>query len=256
MTTNGLLPVVRSEWVKIRSTVASMITLPLGLAVSVGISLINGFSTRAAIDRGSAMLAPDFNPIEAGFVGLFYGNLAFVVFAVLVFSSEYTSGMIRSSLWAVPGRGLFYLCKVGVTGAILLGAGAVAAVASFAAAQVALGPHGSSFGAAGAAQALFGAVAYVTLLGVFSVAVAAILRSTALTLGILMPLFFVVSPALAAIPGTEPVARFLPDQAGMRAMSVHLAPGDLTPAQGVLVLSAWALAAVVAGSGLVRYRDA
>jgi ABC-2 type transport system permease protein len=256
MSSNNVGAVVNSEWIKVRSTLATMTTLPLGIAISIGIALLNGFSTRAAIDRKSAMLAPDFNPIDAGFVGLLYGNLAFVAFAVLVFSSEYTSGMIRASLAAVPQRGLFYLSKLGVAGAVCLLVGAVTAVVSFLSAQAGLGPHGVDLSAPGATRAVLCGIAYVTLLGVFAASVAALLRSTALSLGILMPLFFIVSPALGAIPGTKPVARFLPDQAGMQAMKATVGHGDLTPAQGLLVLVAWTVAAVLFGYWSIRRRDA
>lgn len=94
------------------------------------------------------------------------------------------------------------------------------------------------------------------MINVFSAAVAALLRSTALALGILMPLFFVVGPALGTISGTRPVAQFLPDQAGIRAMRVTAESGDLTAGQGILVLLLWTLAAAAAGYWLIRRRDA
>lgn len=256
MSSNAVRPVMTSEWIKVRSTLGTITTLPLGMAISFTLAVLGGLSTRSAIDNESAMLMPGFNPINSGFNGLLYGNLAFVVFAVLVFSSEYTSGMIRASLAAVPQRGLFYLCKLAVVGVVCLLVGGITVFGSFAATEAALGPHGVELSAPGVTKAVLGGVAYVTLLGIFSAAVAALLRSTALSLGILMPLFFVVSPALGTISGTKPVARFLPDQAGMRAMRVTMENGDLTPTQGVLVLLAWTIVAAAAGYWLIRRRDA
>lgn len=256
MSTNAIVPVLTSEWIKARSTIATMTTLPLGVAISFVLAVLGGISTRAAIDQQSAMLMPGFNPINSGFNGLLYGNLAFVVFAVLVVSSEYTSGMIRVSLAAVPRRGLFYLCKLAVAGFVCLVVGSVAVFGSFAATQAALGPHGVDLSTPGVARAILSGVAYVTLLGVFSASVASLLRGTALSLGILMPLFFVVSPALGTISGTKPVARFLPDQAGMQAMKATVGPGDLTPTQGLLVLVGWTVLAIAAGHWLIRRRDA
>ncbi|WP_329110075.1 ABC transporter permease subunit [Micromonospora sp. NBC_01699] len=249
-------PVLASEWIKARSTLATMISLSVGVVVSVGLALASGFSIRAAFDRSSDALRPDFHPIDAGFGGLIYGNLAFTVFAVLVVSSEYTSGTIRASLAAVPRRGLFYLCKLGVTGLVCVVVGGVTTLGAFLVTQVALGPYGVELSDPGAVQAVLGGLAYVTLLGVFAAAVAAVLRGTALTLGILIPFFFVVSPALWLIPATRSAARFLPDQAGMRAMEATVGPGELTQNQGLLVLLGWTVLAVAAGYWSIRRRDA
>lgn len=253
---NSVPAVLRSEWIKARSTIGSVITLPLAVVISVGLALAGGLSTRHAIDSESAMLAPGFNPINSGFYAFFYGNLAFVVFAVLVFSSEYTTGTVRASLAAVPQRGLFYLCKLAVVAGVALVVGGATVVGSFALTQVSLGPHGVGPSAPGVVKALLGGVAYVVLINVFAASVAALLRSTAVALGILIPLFFVVSSALDMISITKPVARFLPDQAGTQAMRVTMSAGDLTPGQGLLVLLLWTVVAVGCGYWLIRRRDA
>lgn len=256
MSSNRIRPVLNSEWIKVRSTIGTLTTLPLGVAISFALALLGGLSTRNAIDHDSPMLMPDFNPINSGFNALLYGNLAFVVFAVLVFSSEYTSGMIRASLAAVPQRGLFYLCKLAVVAVVMLIAGGATVFGSFVVTEAALGPHGVGLSEPGVGKALAGGVAYVTLMGIFSASVAALLRSTAISLGVLLPLFFVVSPALGTIEGTKPVARFLPDQAGMYAMRATVGEGDLTATQGILVLLVWAIVAVTTGYWLIRRRDA
>jgi ABC-2 type transport system permease protein len=256
VSSNSTPAVLRSEWIKVRSTIGSVTTLPLAVIISFGLALAGGLSTRRAIDSGSSMLAPGFNPVNSGFNALLYGNLAFVVFAVLVFSSEYTTGMIRASLAAVPRRGQFYLCKLAVVAGVALVVGGATVFGSFAVTQAALGPHGVGLSEPGAPTAMLGGVAYVVLINVFAASLAALLRSTALSLGILMPLFFVVSPALGTISGTKPVARFLPDQAGMQAMKATVSAGDLTPGQGLLVLVLWTVVAAAGGYWLIRRRDA
>jgi ABC-type transport system involved in multi-copper enzyme maturation permease subunit len=142
-----------------------------------------------------------------------------------------------------------------LTAAALVVGGATV-LGSFALTQAALGSHGVGWSAPGVAKAVFGGVAYVVLINVFAASVAALLRSTAVSLGILMPLFFVASPALGTISGTKPVARFLPDQAGMQAMKATVRAGDLSPGQGLLVLLLWTVVAVGAGYWLIRRRDA
>jgi ABC-2 type transport system permease protein len=253
---NHVGAVLRSEWIKARSTVGSAVTLPLAVAGTCGLALASGLSIGHALDTDPSLVIPGFNPIEAGLDPLLYGNMAFVVFAVLVFSSEYTTGMIRSSLAAVPNRGLFYLAKLAVVAAVALVVGGCTVIGSFLITESGFGSHGASLFAAGAPGAVLGAVAYVVLINCLSAAVAAMLRSTAWALGLLVPFFFAASPALAVISGTRPAARFLPDQAGMRAMRVTTEAGALTPGQGLLVLLLWTAALSAAGYWLTCRRDA
>jgi ABC-2 type transport system permease protein len=244
------MTVLAFEWTKLRSARSIPLLLAVGFVVSLGLAVVSGLSARAAIDNHSPMLRPDFDPLDAGFVGLLYGQLAYVAFAVLVVSSEYTSGTIRSSLAAVPRRERFYAGKIAVVGVVALPVALATAFTSFPATEAALGPHGVALGA-GPLRAVCGAVAYVTLICVFSAAVAAMLRGSALSLGVLIPFFFVVSPVLNGISATRAVARYLPDQAGLRMMTADLADAG----RGLLVLLGWTVVAVLGGYWLTRVRD-
>jgi ABC-2 type transport system permease protein len=93
----------------------------------------------------------------------------------------------------------------------------------------------------------------------FSMGVAAMLRSPMLSLGILMPFFFLVSNILANVSATKKVGQYLPDQAGSRIMQVVPRVGDETPygpwgGLGIMVL--WVIAALAGGYALLRRRDA
>jgi ABC-2 type transport system permease protein len=105
-------------------------------------------------------------------------------------------------------------------------------------------------------RAIAGAALYLTLVSALSAGLGAMLRNSALTLGILIPLFFIIGPILSRIPGVDKAARFLPDQAGNQIMTVgaHKA-GTLTPLQGLLVVIAWTVTAVLAGYLRLRRRD-
>ena len=233
MSSNTVPAVLHSEWIKARSTVGSLVTLPLALVISLGLALAGGLSTRNAIDSGSNMLVSDFNPINSGFNALFYGNLAFGWLAVLVFSSEYTSGMIRASLAAVPTRGLFYLAKLLVVAAVALIVGGTAVIASFLITESALGPHGRACPTRGHAGRTRRSRVRRTDQRLLrrSRGIATQHRTDT---GHPLTLFLVVGPALGTISGTKPVAQFLPDQAGMRAMQVTADSGELTAGQGIL----------------------
>jgi hypothetical protein len=191
------------------------------------------------------MVRPDFDPIYSGFVGLLYGQLAMLAFGSLLVTTEYTSGTIRATLAAIPRRSLAYAGKLLTGCAAALVVAVVTAVVSWPANEAGLGPWGVSMSAPGVPRAIVGAAVYLTLICALAAGVGAMLRSSALTLGVLIPMFFIVGPILSRIPGVDEAARFLPDQAGAQIMAVGST--GLTPGQGLLVVLAWTIVAVAAG---------
>ena len=99
----------------------------------------------------------------------------------------------------------------------------------------------------------------MTLIALFSMGVAAMLRSPMLSLGILMPFFFLISAVLGNVSATKKVGRFLPDQAGSRILRVVPPVEDDTPYGpwgGFGIMALWVLAAVVGGYLVLKQRDA
>jgi ABC-2 type transport system permease protein len=245
---SGLL---RSEWTKLRTIRSTTTLLVATFVISVGLAAISGYSVRSAYQSGNgALVRPDFDPVYSGFVGLLYGQLALIAYGALLVTTEYSSGTIRATLSAVPRRGLAYAGKLLVGGGLGLVVAVATAVVSWPVNQAALGPYGTSMGAPGVPRAIAGAALYLTLVCAFSAGVAAVLRSSALALGVLIPLFFVVGPVLSQVPGIERAARFLPDQAGMRMMTV-----DDSPMWALPVVAAWTVVALVTGYLTLSRRD-
>ncbi|MEV7086997.1 ABC transporter permease subunit [Streptomyces sp. NPDC093085] len=253
--------VLRSEWTKIRTVSSTTWTLISALVVTVAL----GGALSAVVNSQFDSLPPAeraaFDPTYTSFSGMVLGQLAMVVFGVLVVGSEYSSGMIRGSLAAVPRRGTFLFCKIAVAGALALVVGVVTGFAAFFLGQALLGSHGTGLGEPGVLRAVFGSGLYMALIALFSMGVAAMLRSSVLSLGILMPFFFLVSQILAAVPGTKAVARYFPDQAGRQITQV--VPGGLTgeaapygPWQGLGIMALWVVAALAGGYAVLRRRDA
>ncbi len=83
----------------------------------------------------------------------------------------------------------------------------------------------------------------MTLIALFSMGVAAMLRSPMLSLGILMPFFFLISNILGAVSATKKVARYLPDQAGSKIMQV------VTPIDNDTPYGPWGGLAIMVGVG-------
>src|SRR3982074_1603373 len=105
-----------AEFTKLRSMRSTLVTLSLFFPISIGIGALEGWSARGAIASHSPMLRSDFSAAQAGFDGVLIGQLALIVFSVLLVTSEYGSRMIGLSLLAVPRRGHFYAAKMIVVG--------------------------------------------------------------------------------------------------------------------------------------------
>ncbi|MGV9247908.1 ABC transporter permease [Streptomyces sp. NPDC003710] len=251
--------VLRSEWTKIRSVASTLWTLSLALVVTVVLGMLISALTRNEFDRTNPADRLFFDPTYVSFAGMSLGQLAMIVFGVLVVSNEYSTGMIRTSLAAVPRRGTFLFGKIAVAAALALVVSVVTSFVAFFLGQAMLGPYRASLGDPGVLRAVFGGGLYMTLIAVFSMGIAAMLRSPMLSLGILMPFFFLISTVLGSVSATKKVGRFLPDQAGSRILQVVPSFGDDTPygpwgGLGIMVL--WVAAALAGGYVLLRRRDA
>ncbi|MFF7457920.1 ABC transporter permease [Kitasatospora sp. NPDC008115] len=252
MFANAPTAVVRAELTKIRTVRSTTVPLLIALALSIGTGVLNGASARSAIDRHSPALRPDFNPLDAGFVGVQFGQLALIAFAVLLICTEYSSGMIRTSLAATPDRGLFYLSKIIATTTVALLTAVPTTLLTFLASQKALGPHGIGLTHPEAPRAITCACLYLTLISLFSLGVATTVRSTPLTLSLLLTHVLALTPAANAIPALHPAARYLPDHAGTEAMK---ATPSLPPTTALLILTTWTTASLLTGYLTLRTRD-
>jgi ABC-2 type transport system permease protein len=250
--------VLRSEWTKIRSVASTVWTLSVALVVTVGLGVLISWFTRREFDNMPVRERLTFDPTFISFAGMTLGQLAMIVFGVLVVSNEYSTGMIRTSLAAVPQRGVFYACKLVMATAPAFAVALATSFASFFLGQAVLGPHRTSLGADGVLRAVIGGALYMTLIAVFSMGVAAMLRSPMLSLGVLMPFFFLLSPILGTVSATKKVGQYLPDQAGSRIMQVVTAGDDVPygPWGGLGIMALWCAAVLAGGYLLLKHRDA
>ncbi|KRV49444.1 ABC transporter [Wenjunlia vitaminophila] len=248
--------VLKSEWTKVRSVRSTVWTLASAFAVTVGLSAALCAVMNANFDQLSSRDQATFDATSISFAGMFLGQLAIIVFGVLVVGSEYSTGMIRTSLAAVPQRGTFLFCKMGVATVLALVTAMATSFSSFFCGQALLGSHRTTIGAPEVLRAVFGAGLYMTMLAIFAMGVAAMLRSPILALGVLMPFFFLVSTILANVPGAKEVARYFPDQAGSRVTRVVPSTAPYGPWEGFGIMGLWVVAALVGGYLVIRNRDA
>lgn len=251
--------VIRSEWTKIRSVASTVWTLSLAVVVTVALGMLISALSRHEFGNMSRRDRTTFDPTFISFAGMTLGQLAMIVFGVLVVSNEYSTGMIRTSLAAVPRRATFLFSKIGVATVLALVVGMVTSFVAFFLGQAMLGPHRTSLGEPGVLRAVIGGGLYMTLIAMFSMGVAAMLRSPMLSLGILMPFFFLISNILGNVSVTKKVGQFLPDQAGSHIMQVVPQASDNPPYGpwgGLGIMLLWVLAALAGGYAVLRQRDA
>ncbi|MBJ6640421.1 ABC transporter permease [Streptomyces sp. NPDC093248] len=251
--------VIRSEWTKIRSVSSTVWTLSLAVLVTLALGMLISALTRNQFDNMPVRDRLSFDATVVSFAGMTLGQLAMIVFGVLVVSNEYSTGMIRVSLAAVPQRGTFLFGKIAVATALALLVGMATSFAAFFLGQAMLGSLRTHLGDPGVLRAVIGGGLYMTLIAMFSMGVATMLRSPLLSLGILMPFFFLVSNILGNVDATKKIGRFLPDQAGSRIMQVVPRIGDDTPYGpwgGLGIMALWVAAALAGGYALLKRRDA
>ncbi|GAA3034889.1 ABC transporter permease subunit [Kitasatospora sp. NPDC006786] len=249
--------ILRSEWTKIRSVRSTVWTLALTFVVTVGIGALLSLLTN---NNFTEFRRDDLSPFDAtgtSFSGIMLGELAIIVFGVLAIGNEYSSGMIRVTLAAVPQRATLLTGKAAVLGALALAVSLVTAFVTFFVGQSLLGTHSTTIGEPNVLRAVFGAALYLTMLCLFSAGVTTMLHNQTLALGVLVPFFFLLSPILSAVPKVKTLAHYFPDYAGSRMLLVYEQHGQpYGPWTGFLICLAWTAAALVGGALVLKKRDA
>ncbi|MFC4493800.1 ABC transporter permease [Streptomyces ovatisporus] len=250
--------VLRSEWTKIRSVRSTVWTLATALTVTVGLSALICAFTASQFEKLSKQEQLNFDAVQTSFSGSGLGQLAMIAFGVMVVAGEYSTGMIRSSLAAVPQRTVFLLSKVFVAGTLVLVVGMATSFLAFFVGQALLGERSVSIEDEGVLRAVLGGGVYMTLIALFAMGLSFVLRSPLLAFAILMPFFFLISNILGTVEATKEYAQYLPDQAGKTVTAV--VPESLNrpygPYEGLLIMAAWTVAALVAGWIVLKRRDA
>jgi ABC-type transport system involved in multi-copper enzyme maturation permease subunit len=252
--------VLRAEWLKFRSVRSSWLTLAVTMLLVVGLGALFCAARAAHWPPRDPAEAFTFDPTRISLAGVFLGQLAMGVLGVLVVTGEYSSGTIRASFIAVPRRLPVYLGKPLVFAALSLVALVPTTFAAFFAGQELLSSKGinTTIGAPGVTRAVVGAALYLTVVGLFGVALGWLLRHTAGAISTLFAILLIL-PILARVlpsPWNDDVAKWLPGEAGQAIFGIRLEGVSFTPWVGFGVFCAYVAAFLVAGAVLVARRDA
>jgi ABC-type transport system involved in multi-copper enzyme maturation permease subunit len=256
----GLGGVVRSEWTKIRSVRSTYWTLLALVVVGVGISALASAVTKGHWNSMSPADRATFDATATSLFGLVYlGQLIIVVLGALVITSEYSTGMIRTSLTVMPRRGVVFLAKGLVFGAATMVVSLATSFIAFLLGQALLSPHNASLSSAGAMRAVVGSAVYVTLCGLFAYAVGLILRHTAGAITAVLGILFVLPIIVNVLPSSWrfPIERWVPwGPNSSIATTVNPPDHQFTGWGQIAVFGAYVVVLLIVGATLFRKRDA
>jgi ABC-type transport system involved in multi-copper enzyme maturation permease subunit len=250
--------VARAEWAKLWSLRSSWITTGLALLLLVAIGTIAALQFRSASTAGRPMdddLAGA-TPYSLALFGVPFALIAVGVLGVLTTAGEYTTGMIRSTLAAVPRRLPVLWAKAAVYGAVAFAVAAAGVSGTYAITSGVL--PGGGFGAGGVVRGLLGAGVYLALVGVIGVALGALLRSSAGGISALVGAFLLVPGLMSLLPRSwrDEVTPYLPSNAGEAISALTHGAGQLSAGAGLLVLLGWTVLALAGAAYRLKRSDA
>jgi ABC-2 type transport system permease protein len=263
--------VLHSEWIKLHSLRSTLWCYLVIIVITIGL----GFLLAAAYRTDGTGELPNIQQqgvwLQVATLGVGFSQLVAAVLGALVITGEYGTGMIRSTLTAVPGRISALVAKVLVFGVTTFVVGLVSIIATALLTAPLLPAKGihPDLGDGHVWLALIGGAGYLALIGMMSLAIGALIRNSAGGIAVSLGLILVVPTILQILVGVtradwaKNVGVFLPGSAGGRLYAYT--PGEaaaasgtlvLEPWQGLLVLLAWVIVLFVAASVLLKRRDA
>jgi ABC-2 type transport system permease protein len=254
---------LHAEWTKLRTVASTGWLLLAAAALTIGVS--------AAVDAAAACPASgcQADPAKLSLTGVQAGQAIVVIIAVLAVSNEYSTGMIRITLAAMPRRLAVLAAKATLIAGLVLAVSAVAVLACVLAGRLILPGHGFtaahgymllSLSRGPDLRAACGSVLYLALIALLSLGVATAVRETAVAIGLVLGLLYVFPVVTSAISNQHwqrHLEQIGPMTAGLYIQATaSLRSLPLTPWQGLGVLALWAAGALTIGGLVFRFRDA
>jgi ABC-2 type transport system permease protein len=253
---------LRAEWTKLRTLSGTWWLLLAVIALTVAV----GGAAATAVNCTAAGCGQD--PAKIALSGVDLSQAMVVILAVLAITGEYSSGMIRTTLTAMPRRLTVLLAKAVVVTGLALAAGAVGVLVSVLAGRLILPGRGFtiahgypplSLAGGPDLRAAVGSVLYLVLIALLALGAATAVRDSAVAIGVVLGLVYLF-PVIASALGPDwsrrleqigPMTAGLTIQATTGLRSLPLAPW-----QGLGVLALWAAGALLVGGLALWRRDA
>ncbi|MGW0869123.1 ABC transporter permease [Streptomyces sp. NPDC002740] len=257
--------VLRSEWAKFWTLRSSWITLGVAVFLLVLFGTIAAYTySPDAVGNGGppgpGSGSGDSDAVSLALTGVSFAQLAVGVLGVLLAAGEYSTGMIRSTLAAVPRRLPVLWSKAAVIGPIALILTTLGALAAFQ-----LGAPGLdgekialSLGDDGVLRSLAGAGLYLGLVAVFGVALGVLLRSSAGAIAALVGVLLILPGLASLLPDSwyDTLSPYFPSNAGSAVYALHQSSDALSPGAGLAVFAGWVALALAGAAWRLARTDA
>jgi ABC-2 type transport system permease protein len=273
----GFLGALRSEFTKIRSVRSTYWTLFAVVIVCIGFGALFSWGQTERLlavihgagrfkGRSPAAVAADIrsNAASTSLFGLLLGQLIIMVLGALTITSEYSTGMIRTSLTTMPRRVTLFAAKGAVFGSVALILGLATSFLSFFTGQAILSTQNvnTTLGQPNVLRTVIGGALFLAVCGMLSFGIGALLRHSAAAIATGIGLMFVLWILSGFLPGppsswAADVDKWIPFDAGsgiweQQANGVN----PFSPWTGFAVFCGYAAVAIIAGLILFRKRDA
>lgn len=212
------------------------------------INLILAFAFSNAALQGIVSIE---STLQIGLAPISYAQAGFMVFGILTACSEYNGGQIRTTLTAMPRRGIQLFAALLSLTIVIIPVRFVVSASGLLLTQIIYGGTTAPFVWGNLVSSLLGVTAYLTLTTIISTAIGILFRRILPAVAVVLGYYFIVGPLIRDYAA---FAKYLPDTAGV---VMWFPPSDstLTPMQGGILLAAWTLFVIIIAGMLYRKRD-
>jgi len=248
----------RSELIKLGTVRSTGWVLLLAALSIVGIGVINAVGILVQLRQQPDSQPPTLDPAGAALTGVGAALVAVAALGILSVTADYSSGMIKTTIAAVPRRAYLVLARTGALISYVLPVAVGSTVLTFLANKIILSAAGVtiSFADPGVARAVVGAGLYLTLLAVFAAGLGWLLRSTAGALVTWLALWLVPTLVIMLFPPSivERIGPWLPANAGTAVYQLGVPASDAW--FSLAGFAAYGVVLMVLAAVLLRHRDA
>jgi ABC-type transport system involved in multi-copper enzyme maturation permease subunit len=250
---------LRSEWTKLRTVRSTPWSLLVAAVLGIGLgALISAISANHYHTDPSVHF--NWNPTDRSLRSLLIAQLAFAILGVMVVTGEYSTGMIRTSLAAVPKRSRMLAAKALVFGTVALVAGEIISFVTFWVGQALISGKAPSASISQhlVLRAVIGAGLYLAVLSLLGLALGVILRHAAAAIGSVVAILLVLPGIANALPTSwsRPIEKYWPTNAGQQVAQVVRDSYTLTPWLGLALFVGFVAVVLTVGFMLLERRDA
>jgi ABC-2 type transport system permease protein len=256
------LRVIRSEWTKLYSVRSTLWSLLAAVFFTIMLPVLFALVISAHWSHmRPGQQAQHHDPLTIALAGVNLSQLAISILGVLVITGEYSTGMIRSTMAAVPKRLPALWAKAIVFALVTFVLMVPSVFIAYFASQAIVGHIAllhTSLSDPGVVRTVLGGALYLTVFGVFALALGAITRNTAAGIASIVALFFVIPPILElGLPASwnNAISPYLPSNAGRDIFDLTTGSGSFSPWGGFALFVGYTAIALAIAAGLLTSRD-